>query len=65
MVFLQVFDHYSDAGLVDVRELTFPEFQPNLPGLQQLYFQERRLTPKVLQFNLIPLNDCLYRNMYR
>ena len=61
----QVFDHYSKTGLVDIREITFPEYQPNIPGLQHLYFEQRRLMPKLIQFELIPLNDCLYRNIYR
>ena len=47
------------------REITFPEYQPNMAGLQHLYFEQRRVTPKLIQFELIPLNDCLYRNIYR
>ena len=61
----KVFDHYRATGLVDIREITFPEYQPNIAGLQHLYFEQRRVTPKLIQFELIPLNDCLYRNIYR
>ena len=62
---LQVLDHYTTAGLLEVTELTLPGHQPNLPGLQHLYMEARRRTPELLQFELISLHDCLYRNMYR
>ena len=58
-------DHYTAAGLVDVTPLTLPDYQPNTAGLQHLYMEERRRTTQLLQFELISLNDCLYRNMYR
>ena len=65
MTFLQVLDHYSQTGLVDVRPISLPGNQPNLPGLQHLYMEARRRTTRLLQFEVISLNDCLYRNMYR
>ena len=65
MTFLQVLDHYTKSGLVDVRSLTLPGTQPNFPGLQHLYMETRRRTTKLLQFEVVSLNDCLYRNMYR
>ena len=57
-------DHYTAAGLVDVTPLTLPDYQPNTAGLQHLYMEDRRRTTQLLQFELISLNDCLYRNMY-
>ena len=65
MSFLQVLDHYTKSGLVDVKSLTLPGTQPNFPGLQHLYMETRRRTEKLLQFEVVSLNDCLYRNMYR
>ena len=62
---VEVLDYYSEAGLVDVRPLSLPEYQPNIAGLQHLYMDKRRRSPKVVKFEVISLNDCLYRNMYR
>ena len=54
---------YASEGKVDLRPITLPGPQPNLPGLQHLYIQ-RWLQRK--RFNeLIPYNDCLNQNMYR
>ena len=56
-------ERYASEGKVDLRPITLPGPQPNLPGLQHLYIQ-RWLQRK--RFNeLIPYNDCLNRNMYR
>ena len=46
---------------------TFPiyisGYQPNIHGLQHLYLKKKRNNKR--QNELIPYNDCLYRNMYR
>lgn len=58
----KVLRHYSELGRVDVVPLTLPGGQPNIPGFQHLY-----LTKKVnhkRQNELIPYNDCLYKNLY-
>lgn len=58
----KVLDHYEAQGAVHVTPLTLPGGQPNVPGFQHLY-----LTKKVnhkRQNELIPYNDCLYRNLY-
>ena len=65
MSFLQVLDHYTKSGLVDVKSLTLPGTQPNFPGLQHLYMETRRRDIQLMQFETISLNDCLYRNIYR
>ena len=54
---------YAREGKIDLRIITLPGPQPNLPGLQHLYIQ-RWLQKK--RFNeLIPYNDCLNRNIHR
>ena len=56
-------EDYAREGKIDLRPITLPGPQPNLPGLQHLYIH-RWLQKK--RFNeLIPYNDCLYQNMYR
>ena len=56
-------EEYAREGKIDLRIITLPGPQPNLPGLQHMYIQ-RWLQKK--RFNeLIPYNDCLYRNIYR
>lgn len=59
----KVLGHYEARGRVHVTPLTLPGGQPNVPGFQHLY-----LTKKVnhkRQNELIPYNDCLYRNLYK
>jgi len=58
----KVLDHYQRLGKVEVTPLTLPGSQPNIPGFQHMY-----LTKKVnhkRQNELIPYNDCLYKNLY-
>ena len=56
-------EEYAKEGKIDLRIISLPGPQPNLPGLQHLYIQ-RWLQRK--RFNeLIPYNDCLNRNMHR
>ena len=59
----RLLDVYSSSGQIDLKPISPPGNQPNLPGLQQL-FNEKRKELKRLD-ELIPYNDCLYRNMYR
>ena len=59
----QVLEHYSSLGLVDVTPISLPGYQPNLPVLQHMYLKSKRNNKR--QNELIPYNDCLYRNMYR
>lgn len=58
----KVLEHYQRVGKVEVTPLTLPGNQPNIPGFQHMY-----LTKKVnhkRQNELIPYNDCLYKNLY-
>ena len=59
----QVLDHYSSKGFVDVTPISLPGYQPNLPVLQHMYLKSKLNNKR--QNELIPYNDCLYRNMYR
>ena len=59
----QVLDYYSKKGLVDVTPISLPGYQPNLPVLQHMYLKSKLNNKR--QNELIPYNDCLYRNMYR
>lgn len=57
----KVLHYYQERGIVELSPLTLPGDQPNLPEYQHLYLKNR-LTAK-RQNELIPYNDCLYRNL--
>ena len=59
----QLFDYLESQNLIEVVPLTLPGFQPNLHLLRSLYLQ-RMMGVKRLN-EIIPYNDCLYRNLYR
>ena len=50
-------------GVVDVTPYSLPGYQPNLPLLDNMYLVNRDYFNR--QNEIIPLNDCLYRNMYK
>lgn len=58
----KVIRYYVKKGFVELTKLTLPGEQPNLPGFRHLYLKNK-LTNK-RQNELIPYNDCLYRNLY-
>lgn len=58
----KVVQHYQREGIVELTPITLPGYQPNLPGFRHLYLKNK-LTAK-RQNELIPYNDCLYRNLY-
>lgn len=58
----KVLNYYQQRGMVELSPLTLPGDQPNLPEYQHLYLKNK-LTAK-RQNELIPYNDCLYRNLY-
>lgn len=58
----KVLNHYVDQGRVSVTPLTLPGGQPNIPTFQHLYLK-KKLNHK-RQNELIPYNDCLYKNLY-
>ncbi|BES91209.1 DUF23 [Nesidiocoris tenuis] len=54
--------YYQERGKVDVTPLTLPGNQPNIPGFQHMYLSKKINHKR--QNELIPYNDCLYRNLY-
>jgi hypothetical protein len=58
----KVLNYYQQENVVDLTTITLPGNQPNLPGFRHLYLKNK-LTHK-RQNELIPYNDCLYRNLY-
>lgn len=58
----KVLSHYEREGKVHITPLTLPGGQPNVPGFQHLYLTKK--TNHKRQNELIPYNDCLYKNMY-
>lgn len=59
----KVLNYYVNQGIVDLTPISLPGYQPNLPGLQHMYLKSKLNNKR--QNELIPYNDCLYRNMYR
>lgn len=59
----KVLDYYVKAGKVDLTPLSLPGYQPNMQMLQHLYLKSKLNNKR--QNEVIPYNDCLYRNMYR
>ncbi|MPC21722.1 hypothetical protein E2C01_014718 [Portunus trituberculatus] len=57
----KILEHYESKGKVDVRSLTLPGEQPTARGLVRR-FLKAKITHK-RQNEVIPYNDCLYRNM--
>ncbi|KAK6634678.1 hypothetical protein RUM43_012079 [Polyplax serrata] len=58
----KVLNYYEGKGMVSVTPLTLPGGQPNLPVFQHLYLTKRINYKR--QNELIPYNDCLYKNLY-
>ena len=59
----KILKYYENIGKVEVTPITLPGEQPNVPGLIHMYFNYKRTNKR--QNELIPYNDCLYKNMYR
>lgn len=59
----KVLEYYVKQGRVEVQKTKLPGGLPNIPGLQHMYLKDR--LSKKRQLELIPYNDCFYRNMYR
>lgn len=58
----RVLDHYVKLGKAVVTPLTLPGGKPNFPLLQKRYLIERVMQRRLNE--VIPYNDCLYRNLY-
>ncbi|XP_069187451.1 uncharacterized protein [Procambarus clarkii] len=59
----KILNYYEHIGRVDVKKLTLPGEQPNVRGLLHMYLKHKTLHQ--WQNELIPFNDCIYRNIYR
>lgn len=59
----KVLKYYEDKGKVEVTPLMLAGNLPNVKGFQQLYLVQKPMHKR--QHEMIPLNDCLYKNMYR
>lgn len=59
----KVLNYYEKKGYVDLTPISLPGYQPNVKVLQHLYLKSK--TNNKRQNELIPYNDCLYRNIYR
>lgn len=58
----KVLKYYEKEGKVQLTQLTLPGGQPNVPGFQHLYLTKK--TNHKRQNEIIPYNDCLYKNLY-
>lgn len=58
----KVLRHYESLGRASVTPLTLPGGQPNIPGFQHMYLVKKVNHKR--QNELIPYNDCLYKNLY-
>jgi hypothetical protein len=58
----KVLNYYQSVDMVDVTPITLPGAQPNILGFRHLYLKKMLATKR--QNELMPYNDCLYRNLY-
>ena len=53
-------DYYVESGYLELTPVSLPDNQP-LP--LDLYIQKYKIQPE--PFELVAINDCFYRNIYR
>jgi len=58
----KVLQYYQKLDRVDVTPLTLPGGEPNVPGFQHMYLVKKLVNKR--QNELIPYNDCFYKNLY-
>ena len=58
----QMLEHYIARGDVELIPLTLPAHQPNQAWLRHLYLKKKTLNKR--QNEVIPYNDCLYRQAW-
>ncbi|CAG7732584.1 unnamed protein product, partial [Allacma fusca] len=58
----KVLRYYEQTGKIDVTPITLPGNQPNEPFSRNIYLHKKVVNKR--QNELIPYNDCLYRNIY-
>ncbi|KMZ07612.1 uncharacterized protein LOC27206370 [Drosophila simulans] len=59
----RVLDYYQRTGYLELRPLTLANGMPRLRHYQHMLLQHRKLEKRLNE--LIPYNDCFYRNLYR
>ncbi|KAH8338075.1 hypothetical protein KR059_004912, partial [Drosophila kikkawai] len=59
----RVLDYYQRTGYLELRPLTLANGMPRLRHYQHMLLQQRKLEKRLNE--LIPYNDCFYRNLYR
>ncbi|KAH8306825.1 hypothetical protein KR018_003780 [Drosophila ironensis] len=59
----RVLEYYQRTGYLQLRPLTLANGMPRLRHYQHMMLQQRRLEKRLNE--LIPYNDCFYRNLYR
>ncbi|XP_016986490.1 uncharacterized protein LOC108049716 [Drosophila rhopaloa] len=59
----RVLDYYQQTGFLELRPLTLANGMPRLRHYQHMLLQQRKLEKRLNE--LIPYNDCFYRNLYR
>ena len=63
LLFFQVIDYYVKKEMVEITPISLPGHQPNIKVLQHMYLKSKINNKR--QNELIPYNDCLYRNLYQ
>lgn len=58
----KVLRYFSDRGTMVVHPLTLPGASPNAPGLRNVFLRSSLHTKRLHE--VLPYNDCLYRNLY-
>jgi len=58
----KVLRYYQQIGKIQLTPITLPGEQPNIPGLRHMYLKSKITSKR--QNEVIPYNDCLYRNLY-
>ncbi|KAH8366679.1 hypothetical protein KR084_011769 [Drosophila pseudotakahashii] len=59
----RVLDYYQRTGYLELRPLTLANGIPRLRHYQHMLLQQRKQEKRLNE--LIPYNDCFYRNLYR
>lgn len=59
----KILNYYEKTGQISVTPISLAGGQPNIPAFQHLYLTKK--TNHKRQNELIPYNDCFYKNMYK
>ena len=59
----KVLKYYESLDKVELTKITLPGEQPNIPEFMHIYLKSKITNKR--QNEVIPYNDCLYKNMYR